>query len=131
MNKFKCHGECNLFWENNILTIDVEGPCNIEFYDYMHKKILTFAENIDKSNYATLLITRGEAVIIVDALSNHVEFLKRASTKAIAVVLGFCDTPSITEAMCHKAYENAGIVHQFFESSNDAKNWLTTEILNG
>jgi len=131
MNKFKIHGECSLSWENNILIIDVEGPCNMEFYAYLHQKILSFIQNIDKSNYAALLLPRGDAVIIVDALPAHVEFLKGVSVKGIAVVLDYSGTPSMTEAMCHKAYENSGIVHQFFEHINDAKSWLTKEVLNG
>jgi len=131
LNKFSIHGECNLSVDRNILTINITGPCNKEFFFYLHQKLLSVADKININNYAVLLIPHGDAVIIFDAFLAHVEFLKSKSVKAIAVVLESCSTPSMTKSMCHKAYENADIVHQFFENRAAAKNWLNDEILYG
>ncbi len=130
MNKFKIHGKSELSVENNILTIDIEGPCNLEFYNELHSKLLSMGDQLNVDNYAVILILRGESSIIQEALDFHVEFLKKTNTKAIAVVLKWCEMSSIAELMCHKAYSEANINYQFFENSHDAKNWLTNDILN-
>lgn len=129
MNKFKIHGKCDLSVVNDILTIDIEGPCNREFYDHMHTKLLNIAPQLNLQNYAVMIILRGEVSIINEALGFHVEFLKARTVKAIAVVLKWCATPSMTKAMCHKAYEEAGIIQQFFENIDNAKNWLRDDVL--
>jgi len=129
LNQFIAHGESQLSVEGQILIIDITGPCNIEFFHELHHDLVRISKKINVENYATLLILRGEAIFVEEVFEYHVEFLKKVKTKAIAIDLEYCETPSVTKAMCHKAYCSAEITHEFFENMSQAKNWLTHDIL--
>lgn len=124
MASFSVHGECNISVEGSLLVIDVVGPWNLEFFDHLHQELAIAAKQITTKDYSVLLIPRGEAIAVNQATELHVEFLKRRRANAIAIVLKYCSSASITQDMCKRIYKLAGIEHKFFEHEGQARTWL-------
>lgn len=126
--QFKMHGNYKFSIEDNIFIVDITGPCNKEFFDGLHQGMVQTVAQSQLVNFATLVVLRGDAVIINEIFNYHVEFLKSVAVELIAVNLKYCETSALTEIMCYKAYTNAGIKHKFFTDNQMAKNWLNNEL---
>lgn len=124
MALFLVHGECKISVEGSLLVIDVVGPWNLEFFDHLHQELATAAKQLTTKDYSVLLIPRGEAIAVNQAKELHVEFIKRRRPKAVAIVLKYCSSASITQDMCTRIYKLAGIEHEFFEDELQARTWL-------
>ena len=129
MNKFTIHGDCEIKVEGNIVHINLEGPFNIEFFSFMHKELLAIGDQINKDHYAVILSPKGEAVIVDQAFKYHTDFLLQRTPKAVAINLENCETKVVTESICEKIYQQAGINHQFFNSHQQALHWLNNDVL--
>ena len=117
-----------MYVEDNIVVMDIEGPCNKEFFKLMAEELFKVRELIDLDNYTGLVILHGEALAAEDAMAYFIEYLKSITPKAIALDLSNTESPSMTESLCKKAYVAAGIKHGFFMSTDEAKQWLRQQM---
>ena len=104
--------------------MDIEGPCNTEFFQEMAAKLFAVKDQIDLDNYTGLVILHGEALASEDAMQYFTHYLTKIAPRAVALNLEFVEAPSLTEPLCHKAYATANIKHAFFMSTDEAKSWL-------
>ncbi|GLX79183.1 hypothetical protein tinsulaeT_25230 [Thalassotalea insulae] len=121
---FTPHGMLQISVDNNLVTIEIEGPCNAEFFQLMTAKLSGVREQIDLNNYTALIVLHGEALATPDAMEYFTSYLKTISVKAVALNLALTSTPSTTEQVCQRAYREAGINHQFFTDNSKAIKWL-------
>lgn len=122
--KFSPHGSIEISLEDNIVVMDIEGPCNTEFFQEMVEKLAKVRDKINLNNYTGLVILHGEALASEDAMLYFTNYLKTVSPKAVALNLQYAESPSLTEPLCRKAYSAANIKHAFFMSTDEAKIWL-------
>jgi len=123
-NQFSVHGSLTISVDNNVISLDVEGPCNTEFFQKMAVELRGVRGQIDLNNYAALIVLRGEALATQDAMDYFSQYLTTVSVKAVALNLQFAESPSVTKQICHQAYQKAGTKHQFFNNNESAVEWL-------
>jgi len=122
--QFCVHGGLSISVDNSVVTIDVKGPCNTEFFKTMAEKLKGVSSEIDLDNYTALIILRGEALATQEAMEYFTHYLTSVTVKAVAINLAHVQTASTTEYICHQAYSKAGITHQFFYDNTSAIKWL-------
>lgn len=128
MTIFAPHGTLALAIEDSIILIEAVGPWNIEYIDYLHEKLRWAVTQVDFNNYGVLVTPKGEAISVEAGLEYHAEFIRQGNTKAIALNLGYCTTPLLTENLFTKIYQSAGIKYAFFDNAFDARLWLEKEL---
>lgn len=121
---FFSHGKMNISVDNNLVTLDIEGPCNTEFFQYMSEELQKVRHLIDLNNYSCLVILHKDALATPDAMLYFTNYLKTLQVKAVAINVEGTNTPKITKASIQKAYIQAGIKHQFFTDNTIAIAWL-------
>ena len=121
---FLPHGSINIAIDNDLVTLDIKGPCNIEFFELMTEKLISLRPQLNMDNYTYLVILHDEALATPEALLYFTNYLKTVQVRAVAINLQYTDSPSITEAICHKTYNDSGVKHRFFFDSISAKTWL-------
>lgn len=122
------HGEVDIRFDNNILTLEVVGPWNIEFFHLLHQRLAEFAPQLKNKAYGVMLILIGEALPVAEAVEFHIQFLKRVRTSGIAVILSKTSAVGATEAIFQHMYGSAQIEHQFFMDKKEATAWLINQI---
>ena len=128
-SQFNVHGKCQIVVEDNVLIIDAEGPWNIEFMQKLHKQLQEASQQVDINNYGVLLKPYGEALAVQEAIDYHVDFLRQARTKVVAINLANSDIPSMTKLMCEKIYQQANLSAEYFTDNIAAKKWLKEQLL--
>ncbi len=121
---FSPHGLLKISVDDNLVTVDVVGPCNTEFFQEMASKLAEISPNIDNNNYTALIVLRGEALATQDAMEYFTNYMKTVNVRAVALNLQYASTPALTEQICDKAYTDAGVNHQFFYDNDSAIKWL-------
>lgn len=122
--KFATHGQYKILLEGNIVIIEAEGPWNGEFFVNMHRSLAEQVSKLNTDNYALLVVLKGEAVATYDSIQVHNKYVRAGNTKAIAISLEYCETPSIAQTLFQRVYEENNLPHQFFSESASAKEWL-------
>lgn len=127
--EFFPHGECSYTVEDNIITIDATGPWNLEFFKQMHLELSELVSHqVDPTNFAVLLIFRGDSIAVKDGLAYHLSRVKNSNTKALALFTGYSNSPQLTNNIFKNVYDEAGLYHQNFDSIASAKAWLTDKL---
>lgn len=121
---FLSHGSINITLDNDLLTIDIGGPCNIEFFESMTVELALFRPQLNMNNFTSLVILRDEALATPEAMKYFTNYLKNVQVRAVAINLEYADTPSMTQAICKKAYTDSGVKHRFFFDNLSANLWL-------
>lgn len=126
---FPVHGHCHYSFKDNIVTIDAQGPFNLEFFIEMHNDLEKFVyEYANFKNFAILLIMRGNTLALIDAVKYHETRVERGTARAIAVNLSHSECAAATETQMGAAYDNAGLNNAFFEDLTQAKQWLLSQL---
>ena len=121
---FLSHGSINITLDNDVITIDIGGPCNTEFFECMAEQLVLIRPQVNMNNYTALVILRDEALATPEAMAYFTGYLKTVQARAVAINLQYSDTPSMTEALCKKAYTESGVKHRFFFDNVSANIWL-------
>jgi hypothetical protein len=114
--------------EENLILLDVQGPWNLEYIDHLHEKLLGAVSQVPENNYAVLFTPIGEAISVDAGFDYHLKFLRQGNARAIAINLGRCTTPLLTENLFTKLYRAAEIKFAFFDNTFDARLWLEKEL---
>jgi len=121
---FLSHGSINITVDNDVIIIDIGGPCNTEFFERMAEELALIRPQVNINNYTGLVILRNEALATPEAMAYFTGYLKTVQVRAVAINLQYADTPSMTQDMCKKAYTESGVRHQFFFDNLSATIWL-------
>jgi hypothetical protein len=121
---FTSHGSIEVTCDNNLVTLDIAGPWNIEFFQEMSEKLNELRPELNLQNHTGLVVLHGEALPTPEAMSYFTTYLTGLKTRAVAINLQYTNTPSITQNVCHKAYTQANIKHDFFLDNDSAIKWL-------
>ena len=124
--QFPLHGRMLVSIDANLVTLDIEGPCNLEFFQDMETQMIALRPSLNLDNHTGLIILRGEALATPEAMAHFTQYLKTVKTRAVAIDLEYTFNPNTTQKLCSKAYEEAGIKHKFFYDKNKAIEWLRT-----
>jgi hypothetical protein len=120
-----------LLISNGLNVIEAEGPFNLELViagDAAQEKI--DAELQAKGRWGTILIFRKSALASFEAVAQIEEILKRRKARgivpvAVAIVVGSeVEGGALMSPYYLKAYTNAGIAAQLFETREMAEPWL-------
>ena len=57
---FLPHGSINVTLDNDLVTLDIKGPCNIEFIEQMAEKLISLRPQLNMENYTYLVILHDE-----------------------------------------------------------------------
>ena len=90
----------------------------------MAEKLISLRPQLNMENYTYLVILHDEALATPEAMVYFTNYLKTVQVRAVAINLQYADSPSITEAICQKAYTAAGVKHRFFVDNLSANTWL-------
>lgn len=124
IRNFLSHGSINITVDNNLISMDIEGPCNTEFFELMAEQLSSLRPQLNMNNYTGLVILRDEALATPEAMSYFTNYLKTVQVRAVAINLQYAHTPSMTEEICKKAYIESGVKHRFFFDTASANKWL-------
>lgn len=127
-NSFKAHGKFTIEASKHILLVDVEGPWNVEFVTQLHLEVIEKIKKVDVNNFAVLLLPRGDALSVNDAINYHTAFIKQAKNKVIAVNLSASSMPLLTKELLEKVYKTAEMKHAFFNDTDAAKSWIFQQL---
>jgi len=122
--KFLSHGSIDITVDDDLVILDIEGPCNTEFFVSMSEQLKEIRPQINLNNYTCLVILHNEALATQDAMSYFTSYLKTIQVRAVAINLVNTHTPEITKAICYKSYSQAGVLHEFFLDNSSAIAWL-------
>lgn len=125
---FNAHGKFNIQASEHILLVDLVGPWNIEFVEQLHLEVMEKIKGVNIDNFGVLLIPRGEALSVKEAINFHIAFIKQAKNKAIAVNLEFSTIPYLTQELLENIYSAAGMTYAFFSDNESAKAWLAEQL---
>lgn len=123
-SSFLSHGCIDITVDNDLVIMDVEGPCNKEFFELMTSKLVSLRPQINMNNCTGLVVLHGEALATPDAMAYFTNYLTTVQVRAIAINLQYAHTPSITQEICAKAYSDAAVKHCFFYDNQSAITWL-------
>ena len=73
---FLSHGRMNITVDNDLVILDIEGPCNTEFFKSMSEQLKRIRPQINLNNYTCLVILHNEALATQDAMSYFTNYLK-------------------------------------------------------
>ena len=121
---FRSHGKIEVTVDDDLVTLDIEGPCNLEFFQEMEAQLIALRPSINPENHTGLIILRGEALAPQEAMAYFTQYLKTVRAKAVAIDLEYALNPATTEKICAQAYNVAGINHRFFFNKQEAIAWL-------
>jgi hypothetical protein len=121
---FHPHGSIDIKLDNNLISMEIAGPCNTEFFELMAKKLASFRPKLNIDNYTGLVILRDEALATPEAMLYFTNYLKTLQVRAVAINLQYVLTPSATQDLCTKSYIEAGVKHRFFFNNMSANSWL-------
>ena len=130
MIQYRPHGTCSINVEGNLMIIRAQGPWNQEYIDRLHKDLLLVSKSLDINNYGILLNLCGEALAVESGFKKHLDFVKQAKTKAIAMNLSDCSTREMTKTIFTKLYDQAKINNASFTDESEAKAWLLEQLHN-
>jgi hypothetical protein len=125
---FDAHGKFNIQAFEHILLVDLTGPWNVEFVEQLHLEVIEKIKGVNIDNFGVLLIPRGEALSIKEAINYHIAFIKQAKSKAIAVNLEHSTIPFLTQELLESVYKAAGMEYGFFPDNDSAKIWLEEKL---
>ena len=128
MNIFPPHGKLDIKIENNLIIIEAQGPWNIEYLQYLHQQLLSSVAKVDVDNYGILISPIDDAISVKEGFEYHLNFIRHATVKAVAVNLARCTSPLMTENICRKLYGEAEINHSFFTDETAARTWLNSQL---
>ncbi|GAW96793.1 MULTISPECIES: hypothetical protein [Colwellia] len=118
------HGSIDIQLDNDLVSMDISGPCNTEFFELMAEKLAKLIPQLNMNNYTGLVILRDEALATPEAMAYFTNYLKTVQVRAVAINLQHSLTPSTTHDICKKAYTEAGVEHRFFYDNHSANAWL-------
>ena len=121
---FLSHGSINITVDNDVIIMDIGGPCNTEFFERMVEKLVLIRPQVNMNNYTGLVILRNEALATPEAMAYFTGYLKTIQARAVAINLQYCEMPSMTQELCKKAYTESGVKHRFFFDNENANIWL-------
>jgi hypothetical protein len=110
------------------MIIKAQGPWNQQYIDCLHKDLILVSKSLDINNYGILLNLFGEALAVDSGFKKHLDFVKHAKTKAIALNLADCHTREMTKTIFTKIYDQAGISNASFTDESSAKAWLLAQL---
>jgi hypothetical protein len=128
MTAYEKNSSLELAIEDNLILIEAQGPWDIQNLNFLHKQLIWAVKQVDQRNYGVLLTLKGEAITVEGGLEYHLNFILKSKTKAIALNLGHCTTPLLTENLFSNIYRAAGFNHSFFDNAFDAQRWLENEL---
>jgi len=124
MTMFTPHGNLDISVKDNVVTIDIEGAMNLEFFKQMEADLAKVGPQLSPGKYAAHVILRGDALASPDATEYFTNYMVKVDVAAVAISLQYADSALLTEMLCSKAYTKANINHQFFTNDHQAKEWL-------
>ncbi len=127
-SSFSAHGQTKISVEDDIIIIESTGPWNLEYFKAFHKELVLTLVNFSLDKHAVLLIPIGETIAVYEARDYHIEFLKKGTTRAVAINLSKSKAPLTTQNMCKEVYNEVPLEHKFFTSTEEAKCWLKNKL---
>ena len=129
--EFPAHGGLEIEVEDNIINIFAEGPFNVEYFSNLHRALKNAAPYVNIDNYGVLISMSGEAVALQEGLKKHKDFVRRAGTKFIAIVIpSDSQTFGISKKMITNTYQGVVTAFDFFDSVDAASCWLRAHLDN-
>jgi hypothetical protein len=128
---FEVHGTLDLSLEDHILTIEGEGPWNMESMYAANEKVQPFAAQLIGQPWAVLAILRGDPIYVPAAakmLSNIVKQDIENGRVATAVLLNQSNSPEFGKRHLAEIYRSAGEIYEFFDDEKTARSWLNSKL---
>jgi hypothetical protein len=130
---FESHGRLHLSVDGQFLFINGTGPANVELVQEYQDKIMAFRQKIMHSPWVSLVCFSGLALVSPEAKTMFIKAIKHAkSMNLLATAAVFVDNEYIdtSQRFWSEIYQEAGISYDFFDSQQNAREWLQQK-LNG
>lgn len=129
--KSKRQGQLRISIEGRVLRLYGEGPWNTESLQLKDKRIMEQVHSLYGSPWGVLAEFKGEAVYVPEAaekLRKQITNEVKLGRIATAVVLESPKAPQLTKFQLSAAYRANGHEVEFFDTSDDAAQWLQTKL---
>lgn len=130
-NFFEVHGTIGLSLEDRILTIEGDGPWNIESVYVSDEKVKPFTEKLAGKPWAVMVILGGEPIHVPEATELLIKIVKQDKKNgrvATAVILNQSNSPEFGKRHIGKIYSSAGEPYEFFDDEKTALAWLHSRL---
>ncbi len=133
IRNFPAHGELALEIEGRLLRIKGEGPANVEAIINYQRDVQQYRQQLAHSPWASLVELSGQPMLPPEATSMMIDTIKFAKTMnlvATAVVFVDVEFAESVKQFWQAIYQKAKLKHAFFNTTDDAKDWLIDQIEN-
>lgn len=127
ISHFPEHGRLKLSTVGQILIIEGEGPANIEAIKDYQTRVVQYREAIMQAPWASLVLLSGVPLITadgIDLLHQIVTDAKALKLKATAIVFIDVEFENVIRQFWESIYKDVGVTYGFFDTEQDAKEWL-------
>ena len=125
--KFEEHGIFEIKVEGNLLLVDATGPFNEELIIHYKKSIESCIQKLEVSQWKQIITLHQMSLFTPEAEEALTQTLinrKNRSLVACGVVIADVDGKTLVKEQMSRCYQRAEVKYQYFNSINEAKNWL-------
>ncbi|GAB3019255.1 hypothetical protein [Bowmanella dokdonensis] len=129
--EFRPHGHVSFSLDGRILTIEAEGPGNAELIHEYQQHMQAYRQQLQGAAWASLVIFNGESLLTPDAIQlvdEAVQTNRHYGMVATAVVVTDASCRTLVRQLWSSIYCQAGTVHQFFDTPEQARQWLLEKL---
>lgn len=124
---FDAHGSFSLSIEDNIISVHVIGPGNLELIKEYQAKVKPVIDRFDFNNWGTILTLDGMSIYSPEAKDWLIQGNLYAKTKgaiATAAIIKNADYVKLTREFWESVFQLSKTQYDFFETQEEATEWL-------
>ncbi|GGD48968.1 hypothetical protein [Lacimicrobium alkaliphilum] len=125
----RIHGSIRIELEGRILILHAEGPGNAELVQQYQQDVKHYRDQLRGKPWGNLVVFYNEPLLTPEGKELMYESIRRSRESgmvAVAMVLSQANSPSIVRQFWEGIYTKVGMPHVFFDSQDEARNWLET-----
>lgn len=129
--EFSVHGSFSFSIEGQLLHVKAVGPGNTEAVIQYMKQVQAYREQLSNAPWVSLVVSEGVPLLPPEATAMMVETIRQAkgiNLVATAVVLEQIEYKIAVQRFWEDIYQRADLPHGFFETVDEARNWLLEQL---
>ncbi|MBN2619245.1 MAG: hypothetical protein JXR64_13115 [Spirochaetales bacterium] len=127
----KEHGIYKIELTDNILLTDAIGPFNRELIEHYNRDLKSTIESITSPVWGQIIILHSMSMFTPEAeleFRKTMEYRKNKGLRVIGLVTTDCESSMLVQWQFSKVYSDFGIIHNFVNSYEDAKLFVSSEL---
>ncbi|MBU3002397.1 hypothetical protein [Paraglaciecola arctica] len=132
-SRFPAHGSMRLSIQGQLLIVEGSGPGNIEMVQEYQQQVVGLRKQIMHAPWVSLALLSGTPLVSPEAKELFIQVVKQAKSmnlRATAVVFIEMESADLVRQFWREIYTSAGLKFSFFDTENEARDWLQSVLEN-